>query len=150
MEPYEERAIAQVKSRNDLTDAAPIRLNGSVPFLDGTLSTIAFKRADELQWEENYYYQARNDSQLFATGQTLAEFVSRDHKFRSGRRWDRLWEFTGISGLLALIITLVISFLVIFEAVIGVAQISVPEILANALTTILGFYFGKATSQASA
>jgi hypothetical protein len=77
--------------------------------------------------------------------QDLAEFVSRHPRLRKASLIERAIEFAGISGVIALVITVIISFLVIFDTIQGVT-ISVPEILANALTTILGFYFGKAAN----
>ena len=147
--PTQQRAVDQVFEKNDLKkDVAVIRTYGTVPFLDGTLTTINYKNNDqELEWQENYYYEANNDNQFFFVAQDLAEFVSRHPRLRRSGLIERTLTFAGISGVIALIITLVISFLVLFETVHGITQFSVPEILANALTTILGFYFGTATQR---
>jgi len=146
MTDRERRAIEEVKSKNDLQQDSVVRIYGNVLFLDGVLTTINYKNTpQDAEWQENYYYESFNDRQFFFVAQDLAEFVSRHPRLRKAGLFERALEFTGISGIIALIITIVISFLVIFETVHGNTQLSVPEILANALTTILGFYFGKAT-----
>jgi hypothetical protein len=145
MEPWEERAIQETKSKNDLPENAVIRIYGSIKFLDGSLTTVNYKGDDDSEWQENYYYEANNDRQFFFVAQDLAEFVSRHPRLRRASRLEKTIEFAGIAGIIALVITLVISFLVIYDAI-ERNPVSVPEILANALTTILGFYFGKATN----
>jgi hypothetical protein len=146
MDSWEERAIQEVTSKNDLPSDAITRIYGTIQFLDGRLTTINYKRQhDDSEWQENYYYEAGNDRQFFFVAQDLAEFVSRHPRLRKASLIERAIEFAGISGVIALVITVIISFLVIFDTIQGVT-ISVPEILANALTTILGFYFGKAAN----
>jgi hypothetical protein len=49
-----------------------------------------------------------------------------------------------VSGIIAILLTTAIIFVTVYQA-----RENVPGILANALTTILGFYFGRATTPPS-
>jgi hypothetical protein len=69
MDSWEERAIQEVTSKNDLPSDAITRIYGTIQFLDGRLTTINYKRQhDDSEWQENYYYEAGNDRQFFFCG----------------------------------------------------------------------------------
>jgi hypothetical protein len=90
---------------------------------------------------ENYVY--------ISGGQIGETFLSMDDAFawagsRSAR--ETFQNVAIISGIIALMITVTICIIVVVPLITGGAKgadIHVPEILSNALTIILGFYFGS-------
>jgi len=55
-----------------------------------------------------------------------------------------LLDYAGVSGIIALLLTITICYLVAFKS-----DVKIPDLLANALTVILGFYFGSAVQKAA-
>lgn len=115
-------------------------------FLDGQLYSVSFKAPDGKDYWSRVYAHGkkmdlyRNDELLLsilgatysrsAFGNTVNLFVNacRDVQF--------------ISGLIALGIAATIGYMTIWHN-----GTTVPDILGNALTTILGFYFGRASTR---
>jgi hypothetical protein len=96
----EERGVAEVKLKNGLMKYpnSVVQVYSTIPLLDGYLTTINYKLNDtDPEWDENYYYEGRDDSQFFFVPQDLAEFFSRYERWRRKNLFERLVEFTGHS-----------------------------------------------------
>lgn len=133
----EERAIDAVKNRN--TNCTDFVVGTVVPrFLDGTLYQIAFKDQAKAGFEN--YAHVPNDSGdvvVYRNATYLAHGVSLHARQSS---WiDRLSSTNGMSAVIAVAITATICYMTLS----GKGEIKIPDVLSNALTMVLGFYFGS-------
>jgi hypothetical protein len=95
---------------------------------------------------ENFYYASRNRSERrsFTSMDKLALWIGQ-HQSSLPRKGvaSFLEDFRVVSALIAIVITLTICSIVLGGNFVTGSSFDVPDILANALTTILGFYFGS-------
>jgi hypothetical protein len=149
-------------NENDILDAikrrnAPgteVRLSRTIPgFLDGAL-VVADIMQDGKQIAENYYYDSRffTQSRSFTSMDELVLWIGQQRPevlSSPGGSFSWLSRFEVVSALIAMLITLTICTIVLlgfFRT--GEVALRVPDILSNALTVILGFYFGSQVSRA--
>lgn len=111
------------------------------PFLDGFLYTVEYPDSDEPYNETCYVYDNGGDHfPLYLDAEDLARAVGRNPRF-----WEYLSR-VGVDGFLAVLIT--VTFCVAFFAnVEGDLRKTMLTVLSGALTTIVGFFFGKMTSK---
>jgi hypothetical protein len=131
------------------------------PFLLGSLNRVDFKRKDgsdktvyawvpELDGKTG---KLRGNVEIFENTDQLIPFVSRTPSVQGNKALGDFISKLGlvdvVSGLIAIIMTFTMVFIVVYQIIHGI-NVDIPGLLANAITTILGFYFGRATvAQAS-
>jgi hypothetical protein len=108
-------------------------------FLEGALYTVAFEveGAGEVQGYENKVYVTKKRIEVFASDGVLVDRIGQITK-RS--LVDRVTEVEGVAGLIALVLTATVCYL-------SISLAQVPDILSNALSVVLGFYFAKASTR---
>jgi hypothetical protein len=131
----EERAIEAAKKRNDNHSAFSVAT--IVPrYLQGALYTIVFKDAQGKGFENYVYVPDNGEIEVYRNINQLAHAVS--IHARSASLMEKVLTFGGMPGAIALIITATICYLTMFRA-----DVKIPDVLSNALTMVLGFYFGS-------
>ncbi|QGX40890.1 hypothetical protein [Permianibacter aggregans] len=127
---YKEKAIEEV--RRITSDAKNCRIVNVHPdFMNGTLYVVGFD-TDEGKFH-NYVYVHKNEIYLAKNEALLLSWIS-----KKTRGLSLLEQIGGSAGIIGLIITLTIVFLVIFRP-----EAEVPKELWAALTAVLAFYFGS-------
>jgi hypothetical protein len=117
-----------------------IQINERLPrFFRGTLYIVSIYDAERRE-HLNYVYKQGNDLFRYDSLEQVGTAIGKSpsvavllHDF---------FQFAGISGLVAIIITITICYLAIQHG--SQKDYQIPEILKNALAIILGFYFGSA------
>lgn len=138
----EAKIIEAVQSRHSKT--RQLQVSRTMPkFFGGELVVIEVTENNQLVGESYAYINSRNE--IDATFLNIDELVgwvdSNEAPSRAKERWD--WYAVNIvPGAIAIILTLMICILL------GVQQYRnntflIPDFLSNALTLILGFYFGQ-------
>ena len=131
---YKEKAIEEVKKIT--SDARNYKIVNAHPdFMNGVLYVVGFD-TDEGNFH-NYVYINKNEVYLAKNEALLLSWVSKKAKSLS-----LLEQLGGVAGIIGLVITLVIAFLVIARP-----EAEVPKELWAALTAILAFYFGSRVSK---
>jgi hypothetical protein len=130
-----EQVLREVQERND--GATNLKVTNIMEFLDGTLYTVTFTTVSG-SLTNNYVYFHGDTAKHFFSGEDIAREVG--HRSAPGFA-RRALETTGVSGIVALAITVAICFIAVNNSW-NERQVQIPEVLANALTVILGFYFG--------
>lgn len=125
-------------------DGSDFRISSSHEFVYGMLYIVDYTDADDDE-DDAYVYVIDGKMQVYDDIKEVAMGVGRVSKASS--TIGSLLEMSGIPGALALIITVTICWLAIRHTT-G-EPLEIPEILANALTIILGFYFGSAVQKAA-
>jgi hypothetical protein len=106
-------------------------------FLDGQLFIVSYTDAGGQPAECLVYAQA-DQLRHFSSTTEMARYFGSFQRRSAWHTFIRSISTAGMPGLLAFIILLTICFLSLTEQ-----RGSIPDILANALTVILGFYFGR-------
>jgi hypothetical protein len=126
------RAIALVTERHGPGNAqSPQIVEINQHFLAGELYRVEFTGKDKKKYENYVYFEGKdaticlNDSELL----NLAKIRSAKESF-----FIRLMKTAGVPGSIAIVITATICWLTLNGH-------EIPDVLANALTAILGFYF---------
>jgi hypothetical protein len=114
-------------------------INHHIEFLDGSLYVVEFDSKEDKKLV-NYVYIEGSDITVCKNPALLNELVARKSK-KTGATLV-LESIGGIAGIIGLIITLTIVWLLIKDP-----KAEVPQLLSAALTTILGFYFGTKTNK---
>jgi hypothetical protein len=128
--------IAIKTARDNEPDLKNMRVTYKAPnILDGWLVTVSGDKSDGSN--QDVFVLVRNDNaEIYYDLEEFAKAASKVEP--KGQTFsERVVRQVGMPGLLALIITLAIIYIVIFRT-----EKDVPAILANSLATIIGFYFG--------
>jgi len=138
---YEVEAIEAVKIA--YPDSTNWQIRYVLPgFYDGALVVVAMWSGEEYRGQVNVYFDEGNRPTVFAMTEDLAKALGAR---RPREKWELILQYflsvNGVSSAVAILITITICLMVIF------GRTEVPEILANALTMILGFYFGTKASK---
>ena len=107
-------------------------------YLDGSLYVVEYDLNKSSS--QCYVYVENGVANVLTSQALLNEMVARKAKksgFSSG-----IESLGGMAGIIGLIITLTIVYIVI-----GKPEAEIPQILSTALTAILGFYFGSKVSK---
>ena len=136
-----------MKQESEITKIVERKYGGPVqeitdtrPFLDGMLTTLVVKKSGGDAWKVWFWESyVSSETQDFDSTEGLLAFVSMRGRPRSGSIIERLTSVNFISAFIAILLTLAIVFLAVYRQ-----TADIPAILANALTVILGFYFGRA------
>ena len=131
----EENALKLVSERNPLgKDFSTHHIFED--FFDGNLVTVGFKikndQGEDVALENYIYYDGKNSHHYRFQHEFLHDISKRQAK---GFSVEKIISIYGVSGSIAMILTLAIAYL-------AVNQLPIPDILANGLTVIIGFYFG--------
>ena len=133
----QKKAIETVK--NITPEAETFRLiSYHLEYLNGALYVVGFDTDDGPK--HNYVYIENGEASVYRNEALLNELVARKSK-KSGFA-SILDSIGGIAGIIGLIITLTIVYLVVSKP-----DTDIPQILSTGLTAILGFYFGSKTSK---
>ena len=131
----EDKAIEMVKERNPTGEDFNVH-HVFEDFFNGNLVTVSFQVSDEsgtkLALENFVYYDGKN-THHYRFQQEFFHDISKRQK--EGSMLKQVAEIYGVSGSIAMILTLAIGYL-------AINQLAIPDILANGLTVIIGFYFG--------
>ncbi len=137
----EERAIDAVRKRN--SDHSDFSVGAVIPrYLNGTLYVILFNNSKG-QGFENYVYIPDDDASIEVWRNTSQMAHAVSLHTRSSSVFERLADLGGMTGLIAAAITATICYLTIQSA----GETKIPDVLSNALTMVLGFYFGSKVNQ---
>ncbi|MDZ5649411.1 hypothetical protein [Nitrospirillum sp. BR 11828] len=130
-------AIETIKKNNDGIYNIYV---GSIrrDFLGGTLIAVCFDKSDTEKNLMNYVFIKDGDSELIRNDVLLLDRI-RSIKIRKNIL-ETLLHSDGVAAIIAVSIMLLIGYITISGS-----QKEIPSVLTNALTVILGFYFGKAT-----
>ncbi|CAH9067697.1 hypothetical protein PSECIP111854_04175 [Pseudoalteromonas sp. CIP111854] len=106
-------------------------------YLDGELYVVEY----DIEKASNscYVYVENGEANVLTSQALLNEMVARKTK-KSGVA-STLDSLGGMAGIIGLIVTLTIVYIVV-----GKPEAEIPQILSTALTAILGFYFGSKKS----
>lgn len=120
-----------------------LQITRSMPkFFGGELVVIEATENNQLVGESYVYVNPRNE--IDATFLNIDELIgwvdSNEAPSRAKERWD--WYTNMIPGAIAIILTLMICILLGVQQYRGL-NFLIPDFLSNALTLILGFYFGQ-------
>jgi hypothetical protein len=116
-------------------------MTGSHIFFRGALYVISIYDANNVE-HENYVYAAHGELRRYDDMRQLGAEAGKD--FSLAEMLRSAFQFAGISGVIAIIITATICYIALTRQ-----DPNPPPFLANALTLILGFYFGTALHKPS-
>jgi hypothetical protein len=136
----DDRVVQLVREKWKGANVKGVQISDRIPnFLRGYLYIVSIYDAhgDE---HENYVYALGESLRRFDDLKHLAADVAHDSAL--AQFFQSSFEFVGISGVVAVVITLTICYL-------AIAGQKPEPFLANALTSILGFYFGTTVHSAS-
>jgi hypothetical protein len=137
----DERALKSAKAENE--DGHDFVVRKSRPFLNGALYEVVFKEEPDPEDEdddENCFcevYVTGDLEKVFGDYEDIVEYAV-DHPAEPKTAVELFLDYGGIAGLIAVIIAVTIAFIVLRNP----SDVKIPDVLSNALTTILGFYFG--------
>jgi hypothetical protein len=109
-------------------------------FLEGKLYSVGFTGSDGKAYFSRVY-KVGNNIEVFKTDEMLLSVLGQRYQ----KRTYSLLNPDLIAGYIAILIMICIGYLVIVRG----SEIRIPDILANALTIILGYYFGRSTSKSN-
>jgi hypothetical protein len=137
----EDRVVKLVEDHWAGANARTVQINNRFPeFVRGALYFVSIYDANNTE-HENYVYAVGPRLTLFKDINQLAIGVGKTSS--AADTLQGIIQFGGISGVIALIITVTICYRT-FQG-----DSKIPEGLGNALASILGFYFGSAIQNAS-
>ena len=142
MKTTEERALDAVRKRNpEHTNFFVISV---VPrFLDGTLYVVGFPSVGAGGFE-NYAYVPDRENEEVHVYRNVAQLTNAvSIQQRRDTIIDKIVSLGSVTGILAIGITATICYMALQLK----SDFKVPEVLSNALTMILGFYFGTKTQR---
>ncbi len=138
MDNYEKTVQESKKLSSHEGDGHKV-INHHSDYLKGSLYVVGFKTADGEE-RSNFVYIEGNDVTVCKNQALLNEMVAR--KSRKVGLSSLIEDFGGVAGIIGLMITVTIVYILINDP-----KAEVPQILSAALTTILGFYFGTKSSK---
>ena len=134
------RAIDAVAARN--ADCRNLRVSDvNDKFLEGSLYTVSFELdfADETQTYSNRVYITKRDISVYASDSVLLDRIGQIKKENQNFTWS---GHDLVSGLIAIVLILTICYL-------ALSSKDIPQVLGNALSVILGFYFAKSINRSN-
>jgi len=108
-------------------------------FLDGVLFFVSYQNKDDVKDRLVYVYLKENDSIVINSIEDLSKMMTFYRPERSGtdKLLDRIFSLSIVPPVIALVITAVFCYSFLR------GQTVFPEVMSNALTLIIGFYFGS-------
>ena len=136
----EEKAIELVRSARVEREPVNITIKSKQPAFGGLIYFVHWRsKKEDREMDSLSFFPAGSEEPIFLWGgEDAVKYFS---ALRPPSALEALARYTfslsGVAAIIALLITVTICYLVIG------AKTEVPGILANALTTILGFFFGS-------
>ena len=131
--------------RSRIRDVKEIYESEEVSFLSGRIKKYYCKKHDDSEVVVHIFHDDFEDPRVFVNTDELITFVTltREHKSSNKKSvpWDVLSGTNVVSAIIALGLLGTIMFLAIEDR-----TKEIPGILSNALTIILGFYFGTSAT----
>jgi len=138
----EKRALQLVRDHWKGANVHRVEINDRIPrFFRGALLVVSIYDAKDEE-HENYVYAVGEELQRYDDLGQMGTHVGRISPL--AETLQMAFQFVGISGVIAIIITATICCLVIVRP----TNYEVPPKLWDSLTLILGFYFGTAVRSA--
>lgn len=134
-----ERAIALVQQRQALLAPSELHIRHEVEVFGGILQTVTFNSGKEGRILDSFVFNDGKSDLFFSNPAELARYFDAKHSVTTTTTKSVLKELTttgGAPALIAVMITITICS-------ISISGDKIPDILGNALATILGFYFGS-------
>ena len=144
LSPEERKAIQLVKTTRVEREPVDIIIKSKFAAYGGTIYFVHWKsKKENREIDSLSFFPAGSDEPVFLWGGEDATryFASLKPLGTSEAMARYIFSPNGVSAIIALMITVTICYLIIGTSV------KVPEILANALTTIIGFFFGSAVGK---
>jgi hypothetical protein len=137
-------AVQMVSQAQASRDPANVRVRQQLDdIFDGSLMIVNWASSKENRDYENYVYFDGNKFHLFYNTAEVARYLSQKHPTTTSSNLLReVLSVGGVPAVIAILITLTICYLVV-----GRGGKDIPEVLGNALSIILGFYFGSKVSK---
>jgi hypothetical protein len=108
----------------------------------GTLLTVTFKADDGRQLDNFVFHDGKHDHYFYNPNE-LARFIDGRRPVRGLASVVRELGFAGgAASVIALLIAITLCYL-------AVSKLPIPDVLQQALTTVLGFYFGSKAARRS-
>jgi len=130
-----EKAVKASKELSSHEGDGHCVINHHTEYLKGSLYIIGFKSSEGKEFK-NFVYIEGDEVTVCKNPAILNEFVARKSQKSDFR--NTIEALGGVAGIIGLIITITIVWLVINNP-----DAKIPQILSAALTSILGFYFGS-------
>jgi len=140
MNRLDDKAIALVRTSQVAKDPTDIAVKSKMQAFDGMIYFMHWKSKKEgKEFDSLSYFKAGSDDPIFLWGgeEAVKYFSSLKPASIAENIARHVLGLNGMSAIIALLITATICYLVLS------ANREIPGILANALTTILGFFFGS-------
>jgi hypothetical protein len=138
----EERVLQLVRDHWKGANVRDVQINERLPhFFRGALYNVSIYDADNEE-HENYVYAVGEELRRYDDLRQLGADVGKSSPL--AETVQKAFQFVGISGVIAIIITATICYLIVSRP-----DPKIPELLANSLTLILGFYFGTTVRRAA-
>ena len=138
----EEHALQLVRDHWKAAHIHDVHINDRIPhFFRGALYIVSIFDAQDEE-HENYVYAVGEDLRRYDDLMQLGADVGKSSPLAD--ILQKAFQFVGISGIIAILITATICYLIVSRP-----DPKIPELLANSLTLILGFYFGTTVRRAA-
>jgi hypothetical protein len=132
----EKRVLQLVRDHWKGANVREIQINDRLMrFFHGSLYVVSIYDANNEE-HENYVYADGDELRRYDDLRQLGGNIGASSRFTE--TLYEIFQFVGISGIIAIVITVTICWLVLTRG----SGYLVPDHLANALYSILGFYFG--------
>jgi hypothetical protein len=138
----EERVLQVVRDKWKGANVREVQITDRLPqFFRGALYVVSIYDAKKEE-HENYVYAVGEELRRYDDLRQLGADVGKSSPL--AETLQKAFQFVGISGVIAIIITATICYMVVSRP-----DPKIPELLAHSLTLILGFYFGTTVRSAA-
>jgi len=135
-------AIKAVAEAQQARKPIELYIRGRVDCFGGKLLVVSGKFPDDNSRFDNYLFFTGDKWEFIFNSMELVKRLDQGIGTPAAlRALQNVFSFNAIAGMIAIALTATIITLIFRSADPG--NVKVPEILANSLTTILGFYFGS-------
>ena len=140
----EDRVVELVENYWRSANIQKVSIIETIPhFFRGRLYIVEILDANDYA-HENVVYVTGDELRRYDNLQQLGASAGRDSPL--AQFFESSFQIMGIAGIIAMLITVTICYVVLFRPP---AIDSIPTYLSNALTLILGFYFGTTARRGS-
>jgi len=141
---FEKRALSLARQKFEETKRDQFKIISHIKdFFGGPLYVIEYYIHGADYLDTCFAHVTGNDIQLFTDGEEMAKIIGKGYH----RGWISpildLIQRAGVDGFLAVVISLTICYAFLMKFEFLDAQKTILTVLTSALTTIIGFYFGK-------
>ena len=144
LSPEERKAIELVRTARVEREPTDISIKSKLLAFGGTIYFVHWKsKKENREMDTLSFFPPGSDEPVFLWGgeEATRYFASLKPVGAPEAIARYIFSPNGVSAIIALMITVTICYLIIGTSV------KIPDILANALTTIIGFFFGSAVGK---